>query len=542
MTQTRRAFLHTTSRAAAAVAIHQRVPGFVSRYLDPRSGDPDAALPALAAKALDAARAAGAAYADIRFSLAQRQGVHIRGAGIVAAPFSMVEAAVGVRVLVDGVWGFVAGVVWSDDEVVRLARSAVAQAKAVDWGLGTRVDLTPAPVVNGRWTTPIQRDPLEVSTEEIIAHVTDAHQVAITTAGSALQDVSTSIGAQRADKTFASTEGSFTQQRQYMMFWGGGGSVVSVHSADRTSAAAASALDIWPMSGGYELLGAAKLKEQMPAMVDQAKRGLNAKPGDVGRFDVVLDARSTASLLAMTVGRPTQLDRVLGTEANATGTSFLAPPEAILGTFHLGTPALTITGDRTTPRGAATVGWDDEGVAPEAFTLVDHGVVTDYQTGREQPAELARYYRSHQRPTRSHGCGTADSARHVVMNHTPNLTMHPGSGGTLESLLHGIVDGYAFLGASVTVDQQSLNGQSLGAEATYRIRNGKLAEPASHMSLLFRTPELWHAVQGVGSAAGAVGVGSFDFKGQPNQGNIFTVTAVPTRLTNMRVANLGRKL
>src|ERR1700739_2302894 len=118
MTQTRPAFLHTTSRAAAAVAIHQRVPGFVTRYLDPRSGDPDPALSDLAARALDAARAAAASYADIRFSLAQRKGVHIRGAGIVASPFSMVEAAVGVRVLVDGVWGFVAGVVWSDDEVV----------------------------------------------------------------------------------------------------------------------------------------------------------------------------------------------------------------------------------------------------------------------------------------------------------------------------------------------------------------------------------------------------------------------------------------
>jgi TldD protein len=549
MTVTRRAFLRDSSMAAVAAAAgvgQNRLPGFVARYLDVSTGDPDPALQALASQALDAAKAAGASYADIRFSLIEGRRIGVDGRASVNFPYTQLDAATSVRALVNGRWGFVAGIVWSTDEVVRLARAAVAQAKAVAWaGAGdTLVELAPAAAVTGQWRTPIERDPLEVPAPEIVSDIIDVHRVAYAVGGEALADVKTSVGALRADKTFASTDGSFVQQRLYTMFSTYSNSYVKVRSADVASASAVALPGVWPTAGGYELFAALKLKEQMPAAIERALRGLNTQPGDVGRFDIVLDARSVANLVAKTVGRATQLDRALGNEANSQGSSFLAPPEAVLGTMRLGSPALTITADRTSPHGAATTAWDDEGVAAEAFSLIDRGLLVDYQTGREEAATLGAYYGTQGRPVRSHGCGGADSAHHVVLTQMPNLVVHPGTGGDVEALMHGIVDGYVFFGTEVDVDQQSLDGQGYYSEQVHRIRKGKLAEPVERMSFLFQTPTLWKAIggQALGSPESAVTVGMYDYKGQPYQDVMFSVTAVPMRLANMRVASLGRRL
>jgi len=542
---TRRAFLRDASAAAVAAGVRLtavRLPGFVTRYLDPVSGDPDPELKALTAAALDAARTAGASYADVRLTLEETRYISVEGADHVGTLVTTVDSAIGVRVLVDGYWGFVSAVVWSTDEAVRVARAAVAQARAVNWGTRTPIELAAAPAVTGQWSTPIERDALVVSPQEIIAHLVEAHAVGIERAGSALGAVKTNLNSTRTDRTFASSEGTFVQQRIHKSMDSGSGASVRVRSADGKSSGIARALHIWPSSGGYELLPQAKLKEQMPALVALALRGLGAKPSDTGRFDVVLDARSTAQLLARTIGRATQLDRALGSEANSTGTSFIAPPDAVLGHLAVGAPAVTVTGDRTTPHGAATVGWDDEGVAPPAspFSLIERGVVTDYQTSREEAATLRGYYGATNRPVGSRACGTADSAHRVPLAQCPNLAIEPGTGGSFEDLVRGVANGYAFLNALPDVDQQALTGQSVYQDGVFRIRKGALAEPADKMVFLFRTPEMWKSVQALGGPASALTVGDWDYKGQPYQRSTFSITAVPARFAHVGVGTFVR--
>ena len=78
----------------------------------------DPRLKALAARAIDAARAAGAAYADVRLTHTRTRGFR----GSPQPPGDSESIVVGARALVDGYWGFASGPVWSPDEMARLGR------------------------------------------------------------------------------------------------------------------------------------------------------------------------------------------------------------------------------------------------------------------------------------------------------------------------------------------------------------------------------------------------------------------------------------
>src|SRR4051812_23533809 len=106
MTTTRRDFVGKLASAAAiaAVGVSAR-PSLVSALnAHPRAGDP--LLRELAAKAMDAARAAGATYADIRFTLTRSEQIWYASRDMWGVDEDLEHAAVGIRSLTDGAWGF----------------------------------------------------------------------------------------------------------------------------------------------------------------------------------------------------------------------------------------------------------------------------------------------------------------------------------------------------------------------------------------------------------------------------------------------------
>jgi TldD protein len=92
---------------------------------------------------------------------------------------------------------------------------------------------------------------------------------------------------------------------------------------------------------------------------------LSAKSVDVGRYDLVLHPSHLWLTIHESVAHPTELDRAMGYEANYAGTSFVAPPEKVLGTLKYGSELMNIRGDRTEVGSLSACGWDDEGVKPE---------------------------------------------------------------------------------------------------------------------------------------------------------------------------------
>ena len=155
---------------------------------------------------------------------------------------------------------------------------------------------------------------------------------------------------------------------------------------------------------------------------------LKAKPVEVGKYDLVLHPSHLWLTIHESIGHPTELDRALGYEANYAGTSFIAPPEKMLGKLKYGPEFMNVQGDRSQPGACATIGYDDEGVKPEDFLIIKNGVFNDYQTTREQANWLKWWYDQRNVTPRSHGCSNGDSWASIQFQRMPNVSLLPGNG------------------------------------------------------------------------------------------------------------------
>ena len=530
MTVSRRDFLRAGATAAAAAALH---PPRLLRAQPPRhAGDAaidDPGVRELAMRALDAARAAGAAYADVRLS-------HVRDRSLNAVSTEIADSErlhVGVRALVDGYWGFASTAYWSADEVTRVAREATSLARTNALGRPRVVDLGPvAAVADGHWAMPIELDPFAVPVEEMLDL---GHGLAYYT----MRTYSpfpprVMLGFARQGKAFASTDGTFVTQTLYRT-----GAGVSFHDRGGTERV----VDVLTPAGrGWEYVRGTSLYEAVDAVIADATANdrLPVKPVEVGRYDVVFDAASMASLVDQTLAPATELDRAMGFEANAGGTSFLSDPLAMLGTFRVGSPALTLTADRSRRGGLATVKWDDEGVAPDDCTLVDRGVLVDYQTTRESAGWLRPWYAKAGRAQRSHGCASAPSAGDVTMLHRPNLAIAPArESRDFDALVAEMPAGIAFRSATARADFGAVGAS--GSGEAFEVRNGKRVARIHGAGFLFRTPELWKSLDAVGGAASQRWYGLSARKGEPEQEAWYSVGAVPGRVRQLTVIDIARK-
>ena len=350
----------------------------------------------LARRAVEAAQAAGAEYADARLT---------RFVGKTHVIHSSEELAVGVRALVNGNWGFAASPYWTPDEMAVLGRTAVSQAMASRASKDPQEFLASSPVT-GSWTMPLEVDPFSVTIEER-NDFTDALNRFCVEYSHGIAKLDGDIRAVRKEQVLVTSEGTDCTQTtwktiaelQLLITWNGRQLKMPFRKLD-------------PAGRGWELLRDAQLRTQVPELLEEGLRmmSLPGKPFDIGRYEVVVSAPLMAMLVSRTIGAASELDRALGFEANAGGTSYLGPkPLALLGTLRVASPIMTITSDRDFPGGLATVRWDDEGVIPDTASLVTNGMLSDYQTTRSTASFLAPWYLQQQRTTRSHGYAASES-------------------------------------------------------------------------------------------------------------------------------------
>jgi TldD protein len=534
MRSSRRDFLRAGAVAAAVLAAPRllladlggRRPVPVPPIEDPR-------LKALVARGVDAARAAGAAYADVRLTHTWMRSAR---PPLIISDLEML--VVGVRALVDGSWGFASSAIWSPDELARLAREAVQQARANAARGAHPIELAPAtPVRDGRWVMPVKIDPFEVPVFEIIDQLNALQMYA--TAGRQGVGVQSNICQfRKQEKAFGSTAGSYCTQRHYLAL----GAFVLRRENDRGRAVTRSVPGLDPAGVGWELYREQPLRERIGQTLDEMEQDLARpiNPVDVGRYDVVFDAGSVARLLYATLGAATELDRAMGYEANAGGTSYITDPLGMLGAFQAGAPGLTVTANRSEPGGCATVKWDDEGVEPDDFALVKDGVLADFQTTRESAGWLKDAYAKAGRPLRSHGCASAEDASYAPLQRLPNLVLAPGRDGQdFDTMVAGLDRGLAVKDVNLSMDFQAASGLATGT--VYEVKKGKRTALLNGPGLLFRSTDLWKALVALGGPASARRVGYESHKGEPRQERHASVTAVPATFKELTLIDSMRK-
>ena len=407
--------------------------------------------------ALAAAVAAGAGYADVRWVREETEGLTVTDDRVddLEAEDS---SGLGVRVLVDGCWGFAASAVLDPARVRELAARAVEVARASAALPGEPVRLAPAEPAVAGWSTPVARDPFAVPLAERVELLLAACDAQRSVAG--LAHAKATVDLWRRRTVLWSTEGA--RLDQLVTQTGAGIEAVAVGDGDLQQRS-------WPNSfrgqfqaGGWEVVEAADLVGNAPRVAAEAVQLLRAPPLPERVTTVILDGQQLSLQVHESVGHPLELDRILGMEAAYAGTSFVGPED--LGRLRYGSPAMSVTADATTPGGLGTFGFDDEGVAAQRSPLVAEGVVAGFLTSRETAAGTG---------TGSGGAMRADGWGSMPLIRMTNVHLEPGQG-TLDELVADTPDGLLLsVNRSWSIDDRRVNFQ-FGVEAAWEIRGGRL--------------------------------------------------------------------
>lgn len=459
-------------------------------------------LAALADLALEEVARLGVQHADVRARREDAESVDVRDDTVQGVSRTR-STGVGVRACHDGAWGFAATSDPAPDAVRRAAQQAVEVARAAAQVRGDgpwRLDDTPPAVAT--WTTPHERDPLEVPLEEKTALLLAA-AAAARDAAPGLSFVDATTDAWRTATAFRSTEGARVDQVVVQV--GGGLSAYAIGSGEVQRRSYPDSMRGQFETGGWERVLLLDLVGGAPAAGREAIALLTA-PDLPLREDAVLLLGSSQVALQVheSVGHALELDRVLGSEAAFAGTSWVSVAD--LGTLRYGSPLVTVTADATTPYAMGTFGFDDEGVAAGEAPLVTGGLLTGFLTDRVHAAWLAG---------RSNGTSRADSWGSAPLVRMNNVSLASGEG-TLDDLVADTADGVLLqTNRSWSIDDRRLNF-SFGCEAAYEVRGGQLGRLYRNATYAGRTPDFWGSCDAVGADWRVWGVPNCG-KGQPMQ-------------------------
>jgi TldD protein len=472
--------------------------------------------------ALNAAQLAGAEYADIRVVDMQKESILVKNERLKSAHRSS-SAGLGVRVLLDGAWGFCSSRELSDAETERVTTTAVEIARASRMARKQRVRLAPAETVQDAWTTPLVKDPFAVSLEEKLSLLDAAVSRLRSVSGISIAEGSMNFWRRR--QSFASTEGSRIEQT--IVHSGAGMSATCIKNGEIQVRSYPNSFRGQYEAGGYEVVEAMQLPEHAERVASEAVALHSACQCPTGEMTLILDGSQLALQIHESCGHPAELDRVLGAEINFAGTSFLTNDK--LGSFRYGSDIVNIVADathRTSPRGLGTFAYDDEGVPAQCVHIVRDGIFVGYLSSRETAEEIGLL---------STGAMRASSWSRIPLVRMTNVSLLPGDSST-EEMIAGTDEGILMCtNRSWSIDDKRLHFQ-FGTEIGWLIRNGALAEMVKNPTYSGVTPRFWgkcDAIAGPDEYAiwGTPNCG----KGQPQQVMHTGHGASPARFRNISV-------
>jgi TldD protein len=533
----RRDFVKTVALSGMAVAASDIVGDLIAQT--PQGKVLESKFKGLSDIALLEAKTQGCSYADIRFTRSTNSGVNATGGnrefddfgggfggggrgggrggrgggrggggfggfGGAGAAGPSGAAGFGVRVIHSGVWGFASSPIVTEDEIRRITRMATEVAKASAIAKRMDVRLAPVPAYTEYWTTAFKKDPRTVPQDEKQAYVQKVVDAVVKT--KEVTNVNASVQLEHEWKYFASSEGSYIEQE---IFTTTPSFTVTARKDGQTRSRTFSGV---AMTGGWEVAEASKMLESAERIAAEAVEFCTAKPVEMGVKDLILTPSHAMLTIHEIVGHATELDRILGYEANYAGTSFIKLSD--VGKLKYGSKLFNVTADRNRPGGIGTAGFDDDGVKTQEWPIVRDGILVGLQTNREMAHLVGE--------KESRGCTQANSWRDYPFLRMPNVHVDAGPAGspTPEEMIADTKDGVLIDGrGSYSIDQQRYNGQ-FGGNAFWEIKNGKKTRMVTNVTYNAITTDFWanlDAISGKGSWE-MHGTGG-DAKGQPTQTN-----------------------
>ena len=475
----------------------------------------------LASLALDRAIRNGVSYADVRVIESRERNLSTKNGKI--GHISMSESlGAGIRVIADGCWGFAATDDMSPAGLERAAALAIAIARSGVLAKKHEVTLAPEDAHRAEWSSPCRIDPFAVSIDEQVGLLLSVDSELRQNSGITLSEASMTFA--RSRQVFASSPGSLIDQTRTV-----GGCGFSAYSFQEDAIQKRS----YPNSfggqyqlKGYELVHELDLRGNAARIADEAVALHAADQCPEGEFNLILDGSQLGLQIHESIGHPIELDRVLGSEANYAGMSFLTLDK--LNNLRYGSGMVNVVCDARLEHGPGlgTFAFDDEGVTAQCAPIIQNGQFVGYMTSRETAAAIAQ--------PRSNGTMRADGWSRIPLIRMTNVSLLPGEQ-TLDEVLdvdHGI---YMETNRSWSIDDKRYNFQ-FGCEIAWEVRNGKRIRMLKNPTYSGISTEFWNSCDAIANREhwtlwGVPNCG----KGQPEQVMGTGHGASPSRFRNIRI-------
>lgn len=456
----------------------------------------------LTRRALDTATQQGASYADARFVRRQDENLTVKSGRLEAVAQGETQGF-GVRVLVDGAWGFASSGRLEAQEVDRVAALAVRIARASATALRRPVELDDRPPAHGRFETPVAEDPLAIPLDHKIALLLEADGRMNAVKGVAFTE--TSYHGQREWKSFAASDGSETEQ---VITHVGAGIEANAVQDDEVQRRTYPDAGGGYQAAGFEYIRGLDLAGRAEQLASEAVELLAAPQCPPGQRTIVLHPSQLYLQIHESCGHPTELDRVFGTEASYAGTSFLTTDKLDEG-FRYGSEIVDLVADATAEGGLGTFGWDDEGVAAQHVPLVKEGIFSGYLSSRETAPRIGR---------QSGGAMRADGWNRIPLIRMTNINLRPRDGMSLDDIIADTDDGlYLLSNRSWSIDDRRLNFQ-FATEVAREIKGGQLGRMLKNPTYTGITYEFWRSCDAIGDQSSYIMGGTPNCgKGEPGQ-------------------------
>jgi TldD protein len=361
-----------------------------------------------AQRALDTATARGAQYADVRFEDGRSETIEVRN-GVVNTLADERSCGYGIRAFFNGAWGFAASDAIGDAGIDATAARAVAIARAGAAVAALRFGEAPTERYVDVYATPVEIDPATIPVGERVAFLLEVEKAMHVT--KRVTSARAGIEVWRTYKEFYSTTGSQIAQTLYQS--GSAIEALAVGDGEAQERTFPGDIGLY-QTGGWEIVRAAALRENAQRIGEEADRLLTAPQCPSEVTDVILGGSQVSLQIHESCGHAAELDRIMGWEANFSGTSFLDPTQR--GKLRYGSSLVTIELDNTLPLGLATVGYDDEGSRSVRSDIVRDGLLAGFEMSRDTARTLG---------LKTNACVRAELARRAD---DPHVQSQPAAG------------------------------------------------------------------------------------------------------------------
>lgn len=427
------------------------------------------------AKALKKAEQKGASFAEVRIFGYDYEDITFRN-GQIENCGTYANLGYGVRVIYNGAWGFASSAVIKEHTIESVVSEAIKEAKATSRTTKNPVELSEEPVIKDKYETPYEKDPRNVPLEDKLEILKKADSI-MAEFSDAIKIRTNSMNFYDVYLDYGNSEGTRITERE--KFSGASSLATAVANDNQSRNISGFEMRGWEYINMFDFEKSAKQAAEEAVLL-----ATEAVAPKAQKTAFILEPYQLGLTIHESTGHPTELDRVLGWEADFAGTSFLTLDKFGKG-YKYGSELVDLVCDPTMPYVLGHEKYDHEGVATKPFHVVKEGIFQEYQTDR-QTAKLVGL---------DHSNGNARIARYnrLPLIRMSNLYLEPSTDGpkNLDELIAETDEGiYGINWKSHSIDDKRVNFQ-FSVQLAYEIKNGELGKPLKNVIYQATTPEFW---------------------------------------------------